>query len=51
MKIVVYEDSAVWELNPITMGRPAFAITCGTMRLLDILDQLGTGSISFLSRP
>ena len=51
MKTVVFEDSAVWELNPITMGRPAFAITCGTMRLLDILNQLDTESISFLCRP
>lgn len=51
MKIVVFEDSAVWGLNPITMGRGAFAITCGTMRMIDVVAQIPCTSIGFLCRP
>lgn len=51
MKIIVFEDQGVWELYPITLGRPAFAITCGTMRMIDFVLQIPCRSIGFLCRP
>ena len=41
MNILVFEDSLVDNLYPVTTGRPAYAITCGSFRLLDWLVQLG----------
>lgn len=32
---LVFEDAQVEQLYPITLGRPAFAITCGGARLID----------------
>ncbi|MBC8351583.1 MAG: glucose-1-phosphate thymidylyltransferase [Planctomycetes bacterium] len=40
MTIVVFEDEHVPRLYPVTLGRPAYAITCGAFRLLDWLQQL-----------
>ena len=40
MTIVVFEDEHVPRLHPVTLGRPAYAITCGAFRLLDWLKQL-----------
>jgi UDP-N-acetylglucosamine diphosphorylase/glucosamine-1-phosphate N-acetyltransferase len=40
MHIVVYEDDLVSRLYPITVGRPAYAINCGSFRLIDGLAQL-----------
>src|SRR6188474_1916651 len=40
MQIVVFEDELVSRLFPITVGRPAYAITCATYRLIDWLGQL-----------
>ncbi len=40
MRIVVFEDSQVEQLYPITIGRPAFAVSCGSYRLIDILREL-----------
>lgn len=40
MTIVVFEDEHVSRLYPVTLGRPAYAITCGSYRLLDWLKQL-----------
>lgn len=40
MKIVVFEDEHVSRLYPVTLGRPAYAVTCGSFRLLDWLKQL-----------
>ncbi|MBI2478280.1 MAG: glucose-1-phosphate thymidylyltransferase [Planctomycetia bacterium] len=40
MTIVVFEDEHVPRLYPVTLGRPAYAITCGAFRLLDWLKQL-----------
>lgn len=37
MHIVLFEDSAVQRLQPITTGRPAYAISCASFRLLDWL--------------
>ena len=41
MQIVVFEDEQVALLAPITLGRPAFAISCGSRRLIDLLADLG----------
>ena len=40
MKIVVFEDEHVSRLYPVTLGRPAYAISCGSFRLLDWLQLL-----------
>jgi glucose-1-phosphate thymidylyltransferase len=40
MQIVVFEDELVSRLYPVTVGRPAYAITCATYRLIDWLGQL-----------
>jgi glucose-1-phosphate thymidylyltransferase len=41
MKIVLFEDRHVERLHPITLGRPAFAVRCGSFRLIDLLAELG----------
>ena len=41
MQVVVFEDEQVALLAPITLGRPAFAISCGSQRLIDLLADLG----------
>lgn len=40
MDVIVYEDQYVNRLYPVTTGRPAYAITCGSYRLVDWLWQL-----------
>lgn len=40
MQIVVFEDNSVSDLAPITTGRPAYAISCASFRLLDWLRKL-----------
>jgi UDP-N-acetylglucosamine diphosphorylase/glucosamine-1-phosphate N-acetyltransferase len=40
MQIVVFEDESVSKLYPITVGRPAYAISCGSYRLVDWLAHL-----------
>lgn len=35
-----FEDSAVSRLSPVTLARPAYAISCGSFRLIDWLRQL-----------
>jgi glucose-1-phosphate thymidylyltransferase len=40
MEIVVFEDDYVSRLSPITIGRPAYAISCGSFRLVDWLARL-----------
>ncbi|QGJ70114.1 Glucose-1-phosphate thymidylyltransferase [Planctomycetales bacterium 10988] len=37
MNIVLFEDEQVCRLHPATIGRPAFAITCGGYRLIDLI--------------
>ena len=39
--IIVFEDEHLARLYPVTFGRPGYAITCGSFRLLDWLKQLG----------
>jgi UDP-N-acetylglucosamine diphosphorylase/glucosamine-1-phosphate N-acetyltransferase len=40
MQIVVFEDESINRLYPITVGRPAYAMTCGSYRLIDWLALL-----------
>jgi glucose-1-phosphate thymidylyltransferase len=37
MSIVIFEDEQVSRLHPITLSRPAYAVTCGSYRLIDWL--------------
>jgi glucose-1-phosphate thymidylyltransferase len=39
MKVVLFEDEYVARLNPITLAKPAYAITCASYRLVDWLSQ------------
>ena len=50
MHVVAFEDDRVTRLHPITLGRPAYAITCATYRLADWLPRLGD-SLAGLVRP
>jgi UDP-N-acetylglucosamine diphosphorylase/glucosamine-1-phosphate N-acetyltransferase len=40
MTILVFEDEHATQLYPITVGRPAYAISCGSYRLVDWLRTL-----------
>jgi UDP-N-acetylglucosamine diphosphorylase / glucose-1-phosphate thymidylyltransferase / UDP-N-acetylgalactosamine diphosphorylase / glucosamine-1-phosphate N-acetyltransferase / galactosamine-1-phosphate N-acetyltransferase len=40
MQIVVFEDEYATRLYPITIGRPTYAISCGSFRLVDWLVRL-----------
>lgn len=37
MNIVLFEDAAVAKLYPITVGRPAYAVSCASYTLVDLL--------------
>lgn len=50
MEVVLFEDSLVQQLYPITVGRPVFGVTVGAYRLLDLAQRLG-GRLSALVRP
>jgi UDP-N-acetylglucosamine diphosphorylase/glucosamine-1-phosphate N-acetyltransferase len=39
MSIVLFEDEHVARLSPITLSRPAYAVTCGSYRLIDWLER------------
>ena len=41
MNLVVFEDSGVRNLHPITLSRPAYAINCAGYRLIDLLSGVG----------
>lgn len=45
MQIICFEDDRVDQLRPISQARPAYAITCASLRLVDLL-QLLEGSLS-----
>ena len=54
MQIIVFEDEQINRLFPITVGRPAYAMTCGSYRLIDWLDFLKSelgGSLRGIVRP
>ena len=50
MPIIVFEDPLVSHMYPVTVGRPAFAVSCGSYRLVDQLRQLGQ-PLSAVVRP
>ncbi len=41
MSIILFEDEHVQWLYPITIGKPAFNVTCGSYRLFELLGRLG----------
>ncbi len=41
MKVLLFEDAGVPRLAPVTLGRPAYSISCGGYRLLDLARGLG----------
>ncbi len=40
MQIICFEDAQVEQLRPITQARPAYAITCASLRLVDTVKRL-----------
>ncbi len=41
MNIVLFEDDATAGLNPVALGRPAFELSCGGYRLIDLAARFG----------
>ena len=41
MQIVLFEDDAVDRLAPLAVAEPAFAITCGSYKLVQLASGLG----------
>jgi len=41
MSVILFEDEWVCRLYPITVGRPAFSVSCGSYRLVDLVGRLG----------
>jgi len=41
MAIILFEDDRVPQLYPVTIGRPAMLISCGSYRLVDLMAMLG----------
>jgi UDP-N-acetylglucosamine diphosphorylase/glucosamine-1-phosphate N-acetyltransferase len=41
MSVVLFEDELVARLDPVAIGKPAFATNCGSYRLADVVSQLG----------
>jgi glucose-1-phosphate thymidylyltransferase len=37
MSIVLFEDDLVCRLDPVALGKPAFAVSCGAVRLIDLV--------------
>jgi len=40
MSVILFEDDLVPQLYPITIGRPAFGVSCGSYRLADLAARL-----------
>lgn len=40
MQTITFEDEQVFQLFPITLARPAYAMLCGSFRLVDWVEQL-----------
>ncbi len=40
MQIITFEDEHVYDLFPVTLGRPAYAVLCGSYRLIDWIEKL-----------
>jgi glucose-1-phosphate thymidylyltransferase len=43
MHVILFEDELVDQLYPATLGRPAFHVSCGSYRLIDLASRLGDG--------
>jgi len=41
VRVLVFEDERTTRLYPVTIRRPAMAVTCGGYRLVDLVDRLG----------
>ena len=41
MTVILFEDERVADLYPATLGRPAFSLSCGGYRLLELAARLG----------
>jgi UDP-N-acetylglucosamine diphosphorylase / glucose-1-phosphate thymidylyltransferase / UDP-N-acetylgalactosamine diphosphorylase / glucosamine-1-phosphate N-acetyltransferase / galactosamine-1-phosphate N-acetyltransferase len=41
MHVILFEDDLVDQLYPATLGRPAFQVSCGSYRLIDLASRLG----------
>lgn len=50
MSILLFEDDRVTDLYPISVSRPAFTISCGSFRLIDLVAELGR-PVRWLIRP
>jgi len=50
MTIVLFEDPQVTQLYPVTVGRPAFTISCASYRLIDLVSGWGH-EVSTVVRP
>ena len=50
MWVILFEDEQVTNLDPITISRPAFTISCGSYRLIDLVADLGL-KVAWLVRP
>ncbi len=50
MSIVLFEDERVAQLDPAALGKPAFAISCGSYRLADLAVMLA-GPVGVRVRP
>ncbi|MBQ9372873.1 MAG: glucose-1-phosphate thymidylyltransferase [Thermoguttaceae bacterium] len=50
MHVILFEDSRVADLYPITIGRAAFSISVGSLRLLNLARELGD-ALELVVRP
>ncbi len=50
MNLLIFEDAEVDRLDPLATGRPAWAISCASYRLIDLVRRL-PGTISTRVRP
>jgi UDP-N-acetylglucosamine diphosphorylase / glucose-1-phosphate thymidylyltransferase / UDP-N-acetylgalactosamine diphosphorylase / glucosamine-1-phosphate N-acetyltransferase / galactosamine-1-phosphate N-acetyltransferase len=50
MQVVLFEDALVDQLAPVTIGRPAFSVTCAAWRLDELLSN-GFGPVQAVVRP
>ncbi len=50
MHIILFEDSSVTQLYPITVSKPAFGLNVGTYRLIDLVRRMGT-TVEAVVRP
>lgn len=51
MNLLLFEDDLVDQLSPITLTRPAWAVSCGSYRLIDLIDQDSFSKIGLRVRP